>query len=143
MIRKEYPKPRAKQPRPLFPHPCHISGRVIAGKRLGRSLGFPTANIAYGSQALPGNGVYCALTYLDGVFYPSMANVGLNPTVDKDGRKKLEVHILNFDHDIYDRQVTVYFLDFIRREHRFASVEQLSEQLKKDRETTLSMFAQF
>ncbi len=140
MIRKEVNRPR---PKPLFPHPCHVTGRVIKGKQLGRSIGFPTANISYGLQKLPDNGVYCALVYLDGVFYPAMANVGANPTVDSDGRKKLEVHLLNFNQDIYDREITVYFLDFIRREHRFSSVEQLGEQLKKDRETTLSMFAQF
>ena len=143
MNRRESNRTRTRQTSPLFPHPCHISGKVVAGKHLGRSIGFPTANVSYGSQSLPDNGVYCALVYLDGVFYPAMANVGLNPTVDSDGCRKLEVHILNFDQDIYDRQITVYFLDFIRREHRFASLEQLCDQLKKDRETTRSMFLKF
>ncbi len=113
-------------------HAYSVSGKVVKGKQLGRTIGFPTINVRYGRQLLPGNGVYSALVYHNGALYPAMANIGSNPTVSDGRRRYLEVHIFDFNENLYGQQVTVSFSDFIRREKKFANVSELAEQLKKD-----------
>ena len=132
MIRKDIRNGRVRQVMRQLGHAYQVSGKVVKGKQLGRTIGFPTINVRYGRQLLPGNGVYSALVYYGGTLYPAMANVGNNPTVSNGRKRTLEVHIFDFNEDLYGQPVTVSFIDFIRRERKFANVNQLAEQLRKD-----------
>ena len=132
MLRKDIRNGRVRQVMNQLGHAYSVSGKVVKGKQLGRTIGFPTINVRYGRQLLPGNGVYSALVYHNGTLYPAMANIGNNPTVSDGKRRTLEVHILDFNEDLYGQPVTVSFIDFIRKEKKFANVDELAQQLKKD-----------
>ena len=110
-----------------------LSGTVVKGKQLGRTIGFPTANISLEEdyKLVPQNGVYVVRAEIDGKTIYGMMNIGFNPTVQ--GKKKtIEVHLFDFDYDIYNRKIQVAILQRIRSEKKFESVEVLKEQLKKD-----------
>ena len=115
-----------------------IDGIVEGGKRLGRTIGFPTANILVTSEVnLPADGVYIAAVWLDGgeAPWPAMLNQGRHPTVP-DGKPTVEAHILNFSGDIYGRSVRIEYLHFLRPEKRFEGLEALKAQLRADRAAT-------
>lgn len=117
-----------------------ITGTVIDGRKLGRKLGFPTANINYSSYLLPAIGVYAVYVTIDKERYLGMCNVGHNPTVGILKKRSLEVHIIDFDEKIYNKTVEIEFIKKIRGEIHFNSKEELIEQLKKDRESIKSYF---
>ena len=96
-----------------------FSGKVIKGKQLGSSIGIPTANIKlpYETQ-LPKYGVYAVNVHVNGNYYLGCLNIGINPTVDIDNVTKIEIHILHFDKDIYDQELTFELLDYIRDEKK-------------------------
>lgn len=126
---------------PILPGYYGICGKVSKGKRLGRTIGFPTANLELsGPYVLPKDGVYATRCCIDGVFYPSLTNVGTNPTVNGD-KISVESHIIDFDGDIYDRDMRVEFVKRIRDEIKFDSLEELKNQIKKDVEVSKSMIA--
>ncbi|MCZ8197511.1 MAG: bifunctional riboflavin kinase/FAD synthetase [Flavobacterium sp.] len=111
-----------------------FSGKVVKGKQLGRTIGFPTANIQVDEEykLIPKNGVYIVKSSIDEKIHFGMMNIGTRPTVD--GKNlTIEVYFFDFDKDIYDTSVTVTILDRIRDEKKFDSFEDLKEQLKKDR----------
>jgi riboflavin kinase/FMN adenylyltransferase len=111
-----------------------ISGKVVSGKQIGRTIGFPTANILPESYlVLPLKGVYITKTLLDGKFYPSMTNIGYNPTFEALLRPTVETYLLDFDEDIYNRKIEVFFLERLRDETKFSSKEELIDQMNKDR----------
>ena len=109
-----------------------IEGVVIGGNRLGRKLGFPTANIALTESSVVENGVYASRVYLEsGESYSAMTNVGVRPSVD--GTKRLlETHLFGFEGSLYDSKLRVELLEKIRDEKKFSSVEELQEQISKD-----------
>ena len=109
-----------------------IEGVVIGGNRLGRKLGFPTANIALTESSVVENGVYASRVYLEsGESYAAMTNVGVRPSVD--GTKRLlETHLFGFEGSLYDSKLRVELLEKIRDEKKFSSVEELQEQISKD-----------
>ena len=115
-----------------------LSGTVVKGKQLGRTIGFPTANIeleeAY--KLVPQNGVYIVRVEIDGKTIYGMMNIGFNPTV-QGKQKTIEVHLFDFDADIYNLKIQVAILQRIRSEKKFESVELLKEQLKKDKAFSL------
>ena len=115
--------------------PFTYCSRVVHGERRGRMLGFPTANLVIpaGSAMVP-NGAYAVRVSLRGMEYDGLANVGSNPTFGDGNARRLEVNIQNFSDDIYDVLVSVQFLEKLRDEQRFPSVELLVRQLRKDRE---------
>ena len=114
--------------------PYQLSGTVIRGRALGRTIGFPTAHIEVNSniKLIPGIGVYAVEVLIDGQVYRGMLNIGLRPTVVSTDVVNLEVHILDFQQDIYDKNITVRFIERVRDEQKFESVEALKEQLKND-----------
>lgn len=116
----------------LLGHPYTIRGKVIHGRRIGHSIGFPTANIDYQSYFLPCGGVYVVKTYIFGKCYLGMCNIGYNPTFTVLDKPSLEVNILDFDEDIYGQEIAVEFYCLIRKEQAFASQEDLIQQLTKD-----------
>jgi riboflavin kinase/FMN adenylyltransferase len=113
-----------------------LNGKVIKGKQLGRTLGFPTANILVDSQKfLPKFGVYKVSVKIDTQTYQGLLNVGTNPTTDNDKTPKIEVFIKNFDQDIYGQHITVYLESFVREEKKFESIDALKKQMQLDLES--------
>jgi len=113
-----------------------ISGKIIGGRKIGRNLGFPTANIyiAESYKMIPGSGVYAVETELKGKRYAGMLNIGYKPTINNDKTNcSIEVHILNFHADIYNEKIRIYFYKRIRNEMKFQSLEELKQQLVKDK----------
>jgi riboflavin kinase/FMN adenylyltransferase len=112
--------------------PFGLVGRVVVGRHRGKGLGFPTANLALeDGQALPPDGVYVTRARLEGQPLPSVTNVGDNPTFG-DVQRWVEVHILDFDRDIYGRELRIDLLHRLREEVRFPTVEALVEQMHRD-----------
>lgn len=110
-----------------------ITAEVVSGRRIGNTIGFPTANIHPERYlVLPANGVYITKTQLDGKLYNSMTNVGYNPTFEDVKEKTVETHIIDFNQDIYGKKIEVFFLKKIRDEAKFKTVELLKEQIAKD-----------
>lgn len=121
-----------------------ITGKVIEGKQLGRQLGFPTANIETFDRhkLVPADGVYAVLVETGGVEYKGMLNIGIRPTVNYNAdHKSIEVHIFDFNSDIYNQNITLFFVAKIREEQKFAGTDQLQNQLIKDRIIALSILA--
>ena len=109
-----------------------ISGRVMQGQHLGRTIGFPTVNLSLEEDmALPMNGVYVTDIYVNNIKYHSVTNVGNKPSVGKFS-KNAETHIFGFDGDLYGKNVKVEFIDLLRPEIKFADIEHLSAQIEKD-----------
>ncbi|HUH51171.1 MAG TPA: bifunctional riboflavin kinase/FAD synthetase [Flavobacterium sp.] len=118
-----------------------FSGTVVKGNQLGRTIGFPTANLKVTEdyKLIPKNGVYIVAVHYNGAQLQAMLNIGTRPTVDgKD--QSIEVNIFGFDKDIYGEQLTLTVLERIREEQKFASVEALQEQLHKDKKTAIDYF---
>jgi riboflavin kinase/FMN adenylyltransferase len=107
---------------------------VVHGNRIGHQLGFPTANIETDDKfkLIAANGVYASRVEWNGSVYNGMSNIGIRPTIN-DLRFAVEVNIFDFDKDIYGECLTVYFIDRIRDEVRFATLEELSKQLAVDK----------
>lgn len=120
-----------------------IKGLVEHGNKVGRTLGFPTANIDYKDSFLPSNGVYFVTLEIEGEYLYGVANVGNNPTVNYSRSKKLEVFILDYSKQIYDTLVKVNFIDKIRDEIKFNSVEELVDAIKNDEKETRLLIKKF
>lgn len=114
-----------------------LRGKVVRGFQNGHLLGFPTANIEVSADELVlKDGVYYCKSIIAGKGYPSMANIGKNPTFDAE-KRTVEVHIIDYDGDLYDDYLDVEFYDYIRADKRFESIDDLIVQLNKDREDVL------
>ena len=123
-------------------YPYSLSGTVIEGRRIGRTIGYPTANIKPHSQykLIPANGVYAVEVEVDEMRYMGMLSIGSNPTVNEDvSFRSIEVYILNFDNDIYGHNISVQFRKKLRDEKKFDNLMQLTEQMDLDRENTLRL----
>lgn len=118
----------------MLGYPWTLSGPVVHGQRMGRKIGFRTANMEVNPQLqLPAPGVYCTEVILpDGSRHPGVTNIGRRPTFDRDGAMSVETHIPGFDQDIYGRRITIRPLRFLRPERRFASVDDLRNQISND-----------
>jgi riboflavin kinase/FMN adenylyltransferase len=111
-----------------------FSGQVIAGKQLGRTIGFPTANIQIKElfKLIPKNGVFIVSCLINNQTVNGIMNIGNRPTVNGTSQS-IEVHLLNFDEDIYHSEITVEMIDFIRDEQKFENLEALKSQIEKDK----------
>lgn len=111
-----------------------FSGLIVKGDQLGSTIGYPTANLKTPEplQITPDVGVFAVKIRLNGLIYDGMMNIGNRPTVSDSGEKRLEVHIFDFDGDLYGLIIDVFFVDRIREEKAFSSLDDLKEQLKKD-----------
>jgi riboflavin kinase/FMN adenylyltransferase len=111
-----------------------LSGEVIHGKKLGRTIGYPTANLSIRDKEklIPKNGVYFVKVSVEGFEGHGMMNIGTNPTTDTDNKIKSEVNIFNFDREIYTKTLRVEFIERIRDEARFDSLNDLIEAIKND-----------
>jgi len=119
-----------------------LTGTVKKGRGLGRDFGFPTANlhIAEAYKLIPKNGAYVVRSKIDGKAYFGMMNIGFNPTVDG-SQKSIEVNFFDFEGDLYDKKIQVKLLHRIRDEHKFNSIEELKEQLQKDKDHSLDLIS--
>jgi riboflavin kinase / FMN adenylyltransferase len=125
--------------RKLLNRHYQISGVVVHGHKIGRVIGFPTANIDYDNYFLPKNGVYYVKVFVKDQWHHAMANIGNNPTLNFSSEKRLEIFILNFDEDIYGDKILITFLHFLRPEYKFGSRDALIKRLKKDEEIVRSL----
>ncbi len=118
--------------------PYMLTGKVVKGQQIGRSIGFPTANIQVEDdyKLLPRDGAYAVYTEVGNIRYKAILNIGDRPTVD--GKKKtIEAHLIDFEGDIYGQDLPIYFKEFLREEERFESLNALKNQLLVDRERAI------
>lgn len=118
----------------MLSRPYMLSGKVIHGKKLGRTIGFPTANLEINDKkVIPKKGVYYTNVDIEGKIFKGITSVGNNPTVN--GKElTIETYILDFNNNIYEKEIKVYFIDRIRDEIKFNNIDELTKQLKKDKE---------
>ncbi|BAV94555.1 bifunctional riboflavin kinase/FAD synthetase [Ichthyobacterium seriolicida] len=126
----------------ILSYDFYITGRVVGGNKIGHQIGIPTANIHIEdkNKLLPSNGVYAVRVILDDDIFNGMLNIGFNPTVylESDTNSKVEVHIFDFNRDIYGSNIKVEFIEFIREEKKFPDLESLRCQLLMDKEIVLN-----
>ena len=117
-----------------------LTGIVSKGKQLGRTIGFPTANIKIVEEykLIPQNGVYIVQSNLDGIMYHGMMNIGTRPTVDGT-TQTIEIHFFDFQKELYNQKITISLLHRMRSEQKFESVDALKKQLDKDKITALAI----
>ena len=140
-IREKLEAGDIKEASQMLGYDYSMHGVVVSGNRLGRTIGFPTANMQLYEplKLVPGNGVYFVkVNVLDRVFY-GMCNIGLRPTVGAGNARTIETNIFGFDEDIYGLDIEVTFISRIREERKFGSLEELKHQLESDRDTCLSL----
>lgn len=131
----------------LLGYPYFFEGFIVRGNQIGRTIGFPTANlhIMNEEKLIPANGVYAVRvkgTCLGNKLYDGMMNIGFRPTVD--GQKKvIEVNIFNFDEEIYENTITVLVYEFIRGEEKFSGLDTLKQQLWLDKQNTITILQQY
>lgn len=120
----------------MLGYPYLITGSVESGKQVGRKIGFPTANIRPNDplKLIPLEGVYAVVVNIDGEIKHGMLNIGFRPTVESSRRQTIEVHIFDFDREIYNSGIEIALVKRLRNEKRFPSVEHLKQQLDKDKE---------
>lgn len=137
LIRNALLKGEIEEANIMLGYPYPVSGLVVGGKHLGRTMGFPTANIniRHGVKLVPSDGVYvCLAESPEGVF-KAMVNIGTRPTIDGlNLRRTIEAHLLEYNGDLYGKELTLRFFRRLRPEMRFPSVEDLCRQLESDRE---------
>jgi riboflavin kinase/FMN adenylyltransferase len=142
-IRNALREGAVEQANALLGYDYFFEGRVVEGNKLGRTIGYPTANIETGNpeKLIPGNGVYAVEVMAGGQYWKGMMNIGLRPTVDG-SRLVIEVNIFDFDRDIYSTVVRVYVKHFLRKEQKFSGLDALKAQLAQDREMAIQQLRQ-
>ena len=116
-----------------------LSGTVVNGKKLGGTIGFPTANIEIKEpyKLIPSRGVYIIRTRINGDLYNGIMNIGFNPTV-LGKHQTIEAHLFDFNDDLYGKKITIALIHFLREEQKFNSVEELVDQLNIDKKNAIS-----
>jgi riboflavin kinase/FMN adenylyltransferase len=118
-----------------------ILGTVTEGRQLGRRLGFPTANLRAHNELFPPNGVYAAKAWFKGIEYGGVVNIGVRPTIENEaGERLLELHLFDFDLEIYGQDVEVAFVEYLRPEQKFAGVDELKAQIRIDAEKAREIY---
>jgi riboflavin kinase/FMN adenylyltransferase len=141
-IRRLISEGRVDEAGALLGHPYTIDGTVVEGDRRGRQLGFPTANLLTDNELVPPHGVYATTVRLDGVIYPSVTNIGTRPTFEDQTRTVVETHLLDLDRDLYGRVLRLGFVQRLRDERRFESVDLLTAQIGADVQKARTLFEQ-
>lgn len=140
-IRQALRDGNVEQANHLLGYTYSIEGPVVHGNQIGRTIGFPTANIQpQEGILLPGNGVYAALTTVDGKVYPGILNIGLRPTIERSTGVNIEVNLFGFDDDTYGKTIRTELHYFLRSEKKFENLDALKAQLQQDKEQTAKLF---
>lgn len=129
--------------REMLNRPYRINGKVVKGNQLGRTIGYPTANITLQDpeQRLPAGGVYAVKAIHDGNTYSGMLNIGYRPTVSEEKLLNTEVHLFDFDKDIYGDNISIDFIERVRHEQKFDGIDQLKQQLDNDKQACLNILS--
>lgn len=137
-IRKSILEGKVEEAKEMLSRPYSISGSVSHGKKLGRTIGFPTANLKFDEKMIiPKKGVYYTNVIWNNEIFKGITNIGNNPTVNGQDLT-IETYILNFDNEIYGQEIEILFLERIRDEKKFQSLDALVERLKKDKEFAIN-----
>lgn len=124
----------------LLTRPYKVIGKVEKGLNNGKKINFPTANISLlDKYVLPKNGVYFTYTIVDNIKYKSMTNVGVHPTISELNKPLIETHIIDFNDDLYNKEIEIEFVEFLREERKFSSLNELKNQLNIDKEKIISI----
>lgn len=128
----------------MLGHPMQLSGMVVHGNKIGRKLGFPTANIQVTElyKILPADGVYAVEASVENTYLRGMLNIGTRPTVNNYKDKAIEVNFFNFEEDLYEKTISISFLKRIREEKKFQSTDDLRAQIKTDKQKIEKYFNQ-
>jgi riboflavin kinase/FMN adenylyltransferase len=131
-VRRLVSDARVDEASALLGHPYFIDGMVVRGDQRGRMLGFPTANLCSDNELVPPRGVYATTAILDGIVRPSITNIGTRPTVDSSGKTTIETHLFDFDRDLYGLTIRLAFVQRLRDERAFDSLDALKTQIAAD-----------
>src|SRR3954467_2747439 len=131
-VRRLVTEGRVDEAGALMGHQYYIDGTVVRGDQRGRTLGFPTANLCTDNELLPPHGVYATTMQIGAVVHPSVTNIGTRPTVDQSGRTGVETHVFDYNRDLYGQAVRVGFVQRLRDERRFDSLDLLRAQIDAD-----------
>jgi riboflavin kinase / FMN adenylyltransferase len=131
-IRRLVSEGRVDEAGALLGHQYFLDGTVMRGDQRGRTIGFPTANLCTENELLPPHGVYATTVRIADIVYASVTNVGTRPTVDASGRTLVETHIFNLDRDLYGQSIRVGFVQRLRDERKFESLDLLRAQIEVD-----------
>lgn len=134
-IRKALQKGKIKSANKFLGYNYFLKGKVVEGKKLGRSIGFPTANIQIdgGLKLIPQEGVYAVKVQVENDFYGGMMNIGVKPTVDYTGDQTIEVNLFDFNEDIYNKTIRIEMIERLRDEKKFNNIAELKDQLILDK----------
>ena len=133
LIRKNLIEGQIGAANQLLGRPYSLTAKVVKGNHLGRTISIPTANQIVPKEKLtPKNGVYLSRIFLNGRMYDGVSNLGVKPTVSNENTLGLETHVLDFNGDLYQQEITVELLKYVREEMKFSSVEALSQQMNQD-----------
>ena len=125
----------------LLGHSYYLDGVVVEGRRKGREIGFPTANLQTANELIPPDGVYATTVTVDGVVHAAITNIGLRPTFGDSTVRTIETHLLRFTGDLYGRPVRLAFVQRLRDERRFDDVDALRAQIEADQRRAERLFA--
>ena len=131
-VRRLVSEGRVDEAGALLGHSYVVDGTVMHGDQRGRTLGFPTANLCTENELLPPHGVYATTARVGSVVYPSVTNVGTRPTVDQSGRTVVETHLFDLDRDLYGQPLRIGFVQRLRDERAFESLDALRAQIDAD-----------
>ena len=131
-VRRLVHEARVDEASALLGHPYFIDGMVVGGDQRGRTIGFPTANLCSDNELVPPHGVYATTAIIDGIVRPSITNIGTRPTVDTSGKTTIETHIFDFDRDLYGTRMRLAFVQRLRDERAFESIDALKSQIASD-----------
>ena len=124
----------------LLGHPYYLGGTIVEGRRRGREIGFPTANLQTANELIPPNGVYATTLTVDEVVHAGLTNIGVNPTFGDSTTATIETHVLRYEGDLYAREVQLGFVQRLRDERRFDDVDGLKAQIEADRRSAERLF---
>lgn len=138
LIRNKLIEGNLEEANKMLSYNYSLEGKVIEGNKLGRKIGFPTANIEVNdkNKVIPKEGIYAAWVYLGTEKHQGMAYIGKRPTIIPDGEQRIEVHILDFSNDIYGKTLRMEFVKFLREDEIFSNLSELKGQLFIDKENT-------
>ncbi len=131
-VRRLISEARVDEAAALLGHAYVVDGVVVRGEQRGRTLGCPTANLCTENELVPPHGVYATSAILDGIVMPSVTNIGTRPTVDASGRTSIETHIFDLDRDLYGAPLRLAFVQRLRDERAFESLDLLKSQIAAD-----------
>ena len=139
-IRRLVTEGRMDEAAALLGHPFTLGGTIVEGRKRGREIGFPTANLRTTNELIPPHGVYATTMTVDGIVHAGLTNIGLNPTFGESAQATIETYLLRYTGDLYGREVQLGFVQRLRDERRFDDVDSLKVQIDADRRRAERLF---